>query len=191
MYLNKKHHIEITNLFPTGFHKVIGADIHAPECPIEFITMKEFTNEVTYFPVEIFEVYESLLTRNIFGFIKPEILKMLKDPNCNLRLLVWFPTEGYHLENMKTIDMFRDSINSLCIPMEKVYFVYGDLYANKNDHKRMLNMLNFVAFNYFEQAVVKSYNDDSSGDEYDINDNIETEADSIIDFTESNPFGEY
>ena len=39
--------------------------------------------------------------------------------------------------------------------------------------------------------IVKSYDDDSSGDEYDINDNIETEADSIIDFTESNPFGEY
>lgn len=39
--------------------------------------------------------------------------------------------------------------------------------------------------------IVKSYDDDSSGDEYDNNDNIETEADSIIDFTESNPFGEY
>ena len=39
--------------------------------------------------------------------------------------------------------------------------------------------------------IVKSYDEDSSGDEYDINDNIETEADSIIDFTESNPFGEY
>ena len=39
--------------------------------------------------------------------------------------------------------------------------------------------------------IVKSYDDDSSGDEYDINDSIELEADSIIDFTESNPFGEY
>ena len=39
--------------------------------------------------------------------------------------------------------------------------------------------------------IVKSYDEDSSGDEYDNNDNIETEADSIIDFTESNPFGEY
>ena len=39
--------------------------------------------------------------------------------------------------------------------------------------------------------IVKSYDVNSSGDEYDNNDNIETEADSIIDFTESNPFGEY
>lgn len=39
--------------------------------------------------------------------------------------------------------------------------------------------------------IVKSYNDYSSGDEYDLNDIIEFEADSIIDFTESNPFGEY
>ena len=39
--------------------------------------------------------------------------------------------------------------------------------------------------------IVKSYDDDSSRDEYDINDSIELEADSIIDFTESNPFGEY
>ena len=39
--------------------------------------------------------------------------------------------------------------------------------------------------------IVKTYDEDSSGDEYDINDHIETEADSIIDFTESNPFGEY
>ena len=37
---------------------------------------------------------------------------------------------------------------------------------------------------HLRRHIVKSYDDDSSGDEYDINDNIETEADSIIDFTD-------
>ena len=37
----------------------------------------------------------------------------------------------------------------------------------------------------------KSYNDDSYDNEYDSNEEIETEADSLLDFTESNPFGDY
>ena len=38
---------------------------------------------------------------------------------------------------------------------------------------------------------VKSYETDSYDNEYDINEEIELEADSILDFTESNPFGDY
>lgn len=42
--------------------------------------------------------------------------------------------------------------------------------------------------------ILKSYNNDNYENEretYDSNDEIETEADSILDFTETNPFGEY
>ena len=39
--------------------------------------------------------------------------------------------------------------------------------------------------------ILKSYDNDSYEESYDINEEIETEADSILDFTESNPFGEY
>ena len=39
--------------------------------------------------------------------------------------------------------------------------------------------------------VVKSYNTESYDNPYDVNEEIETEADNIIDFTESNPFGSY
>jgi hypothetical protein len=39
--------------------------------------------------------------------------------------------------------------------------------------------------------VVQSYNTDSYDNPYDINEGIELEADNILDFTESNPFGNY
>ena len=39
--------------------------------------------------------------------------------------------------------------------------------------------------------IIKSYDNDSYEDSYDINEEIELEADNILDFTESNPFGEY
>lgn len=39
--------------------------------------------------------------------------------------------------------------------------------------------------------IVKSYSTDSYDDPYDANKEIEDEADSILDFTESNPFGDY
>ena len=39
--------------------------------------------------------------------------------------------------------------------------------------------------------ILKSYDDNSHEESYDTNEEIETEADSILDFTESNPFGDY
>jgi len=39
--------------------------------------------------------------------------------------------------------------------------------------------------------VVKSYDEESYDNPYDVNEEIETQADNIIDFTESNPFGSY
>ena len=39
--------------------------------------------------------------------------------------------------------------------------------------------------------VVQNYDDESYDNPYDVNEEIELEADSILDFTESNPFGSY
>tara|TARA_Y100000004_G_scaffold151177_1_gene173756 strand:- start:33 stop:836 length:804 start_codon:yes stop_codon:yes gene_type:complete len=39
--------------------------------------------------------------------------------------------------------------------------------------------------------VVRNYDDESYDNPYDVNKEIETEADNILDFTESNPFGNY
>ena len=39
--------------------------------------------------------------------------------------------------------------------------------------------------------TVQNYDRDSYDDPYDSNEEIEFEADSILDFTESNPFGDY
>ena len=39
--------------------------------------------------------------------------------------------------------------------------------------------------------VIESYNRESYDNPYDVNEEIQTEADGILDFTESNPFGEY
>ena len=83
----------------------------------------------------------------------------------------------------------------------EIDYIQSDGGVNRENPNKYLKLGNITGTFYVGETVVgaassavyivKSYDDDSSGDEYDNNDNIELEADSIIDFTESNPFGEY
>jgi hypothetical protein len=148
----------IANAFPHGAKKHIGAHFKDRGGKQTFITINQYNNEVAYFPIEIGDVYQSLLVDNIIGNIKPIIKQMLADPKCNLRLLIWFPTEGFHMNNMNTSKMITDSINIANICNEKVYLVYGDLHCNENVHKHIMPDINWVGMSYFENATVESYN---------------------------------
>lgn len=151
--------IQLTNMFPKNCNIHIGAYFKSRDCEQRFINCNEYNNEIAYFPIEIFEVYQSLLIDNVIGKIQPNIMKMLCDPNCNLRLLIWFPTEGYHMDNMKTAEMITHSLNVTGICKEKIYFIYGDLNCNKNIHKDIIPNINWYGMSYFENATVDSYND--------------------------------
>lgn len=150
-------YLAITNNFAPKSNKHIGAYFQSRECEQEFITLHNYNNEVAYFPIEIFDVYDSLLIDNVFGNIQEPVMKMLKDPNCNLRLLIWFPTEGYHLKNMRTLDMLCNSVQVLNIPYEKIYFIYGDLFCDRNIHKKELPNMNLYGMSYFENALIDNY----------------------------------
>ena len=79
---------------------------------------------------------------------------------------------------------FRASYNSLgeAISVDlKVYLNTGKFYENEV----------IVGSISSARYVVQSHDLNSFEDEYDSNEEIELEADNIIDFTESNPFGDY
>jgi hypothetical protein len=147
-------YLTITNAFPIGAPKDMGA-VGMIWDKVRFVQMHEYNNEVAYFPLEIHEIHETLLIHNIFGNIKPSVMNMLKDLKCNLRLLIWFPTEGYPVADSNTGDNIMNSINTLQIPHEKVYFVYGDLNINKNKNGMGLGDINLYGLNYFESTLTQ------------------------------------
>lgn len=79
---------------------------------------------------------------------------------------------------------FRAIYNSLDQAIDvdlKVYLNTGKFYQNEI----------IVGSISSARYLVQSHDLDSFEDEYDSNEEFETEADNILDFTESNPFGEY
>ena len=69
---------------------------------------------------------------NVFHHIDDKVLNLLRDPNNKVRLLIWFPSEGFHLSMPRFLDDITWSINDKGIPFEKVVMVYGDLKIEKN-----------------------------------------------------------
>ena len=61
----------------------------------------------------------------------------------------------------------------------------------KNFNKTILPGETVVGSSSSTVYAVQSYNKDDIYDEYASNDEIEAEADLILDFTQSNPFGSY
>jgi len=65
-----------------------------------------------------------------------------------------------------------------------------DLYVGSNDGQFSAGEV-ITGSKSGASYILKSYDNDSYEESYDINEEIETEADGILDFTETNPFGEY
>jgi len=114
-------------------------------------------NEITYYHIQPEWIDLAFFYENVFHYIDDKVLNMLRDPNSKVRLLIWFPSEGFHLSMPRFLDDITWSINDKGIPFNKVTMVYGDLNIKKNYekylfHKRLGNdqKINMYPFNVFE-----------------------------------------
>ena len=114
-------------------------------------------NEITYYHIQPEWIDLAFFYENVFHHIDDDVLNLLRDPNNKVRLLIWFPTEGFHLSMPRFLDDITWSINDKGIPFEKVVMVYGDLKIEKNYERYMFEKrlgndqkITMYPFNVFE-----------------------------------------
>ena len=115
------------------------------------------TNQIMYYHIQPEWIDLAFFYENVFHNIDEPILNLLRNPNNNIRVLIWFPSEGFHLSMPRFLDDIIWSINDKGIPFEKVYMVYGDLniigsYKAYQRAKRIGDdqKINVYPFNIFE-----------------------------------------
>lgn len=124
--------------------------------PIRQVTKDQWKGEIAYYHIEIAWIDQAMIYRNIFEWIDDDVLNLIKDRTQNLRLLLWFPTEGFSLSMPRFIEIIDFCIKDLFIPPEKVYFVFGDINIEKNyerwKSKWSLSPINVYGFDSFEAS---------------------------------------
>ena len=114
-------------------------------------------NDIVYYHIQPEWIDLAFYYENVFYHIDEPVLNLLRDPNNNIRVLIWFPSEGFHLSMPKFLDDIIWSIGNKGIPFKKVYMVYGDLnivssYQAYQKAKRIGDdqKINVYPFNVFE-----------------------------------------
>lgn len=102
--------------------------------PYRQVTKESWAGEPAYYHIELEWIDQSLIYKNVFGWIDDDVLELLRQDN-NLRLLLWFPNEGFSLSMPRFIEIIDFCIKDLKIPNNKVYFVFGDINIQENYKK--------------------------------------------------------
>jgi len=122
--------------------------------PINQVTPETWSGETAYYHIEIEWIDQAMIYWNVFSWIDAEVLTFIKDKSSKLRLLLWFPNEGFSLSYPRFIDIIDFCIKDLEIPPEKVYFVFGDINIEQNYNKWKIkkgySTINVYGFDSFE-----------------------------------------
>jgi hypothetical protein len=122
--------------------------------PFRQVDKKTWNGESAYYHVEIEWIDQAMIYRNIFEWIDDDILKIIKDRHSQLKLLLWFPNEGFSLSMPRFIEVIDFCLKDLDIPPSKVYFVFGDVNIEQNykkwQNKMTLLPINVYGFDSFE-----------------------------------------
>jgi len=112
--------------------------------------------ETAYYHIELEWIDQAMIYRNVFACIDNDILSLIRDSESNLRILLWFPNEGFSLSMPRFIEIIDFCIKDLNIPEAKVYFVFGDINIESNfqryREKLSLSKINVFGFDSFETS---------------------------------------
>lgn len=124
--------------------------------PIDQVTKDSWKGQTAYYHIEISWIDHAMIYQNVFENIDKDVLEIIKDKNSNLRLLLWFPNEGFSLGMPRFINIIDFCIKDLQIPPEKIYFVFGDINIEQNyklwKNKLGLSNINVYGFDSFESS---------------------------------------
>lgn len=149
--MRSKETLELTSVMP-----MLAEICSYLNIPIRHVTKDQWKGETAYYHIEIAWIDQAMIYRNIFEWIDKDVLELIKNREKNLRLLLWFPTEGFSLSLPRFIDIIDFCLKDLNIPPEKVYFVFGDVNIEKNyekyKNKKNLSSINVYGFDSFESS---------------------------------------
>jgi hypothetical protein len=124
--------------------------------PIKQVNKQTWQGETAYYHIELEWIDQAMIYRNVFEWIDADVLDLIKDKEKKLRLLLWFPNEGFSLSMPRFMDIIDFCIKDLNIPPEKVYFVFGDVNIDKNykywTDKKGYSSINVYGFDSFEST---------------------------------------
>lgn len=124
--------------------------------PYKETDKESWNNEIAYYHIEIDWIDPAMIYQNVFSWIDKDVLEIIKTPEKNLRLLIWFPNEGFSLSMPRFIDIIDFCLKDLNIPPNKVYFVFGDINVatNYNIWKSKLGLedIHVFGFDSFESS---------------------------------------
>lgn len=89
-------------------------------------------NKKYFFIIEPEWIELAFFYENVFHFIDDEVLQQIQNPNLDVNILMFFPTEGFSLDMEPFLKSIVYSLQSKAIPPEKLYFVFGDLRFKEN-----------------------------------------------------------
>ena len=73
----------------------------------------------------------SFFYENVFHYIDEEYMRAIQmEPN--VKVLLWFPSEGFHLSMPRFIDDILWTLGDKGIPEEKIHIVFGDIRFEEN-----------------------------------------------------------
>lgn len=110
--------------------------------------------ESAYYHVELEWIDQAMIYRNVFASIDDGTLALLQNQHSELKLLLWFPNEGFSLSMPRFIEIIDFCLKDLNIPGDKTYFVFGDVNITENfakwQSKLGLQTLHTYGFDSFE-----------------------------------------
>ena len=89
------------------------------------------SKETFWFHIQPEWIDLSFFYENVFHYIDEEYLRAIQH-EPNVKVLLWFPSEGFHLDMPRFIDDILYTLSDKGIPEEKVYLVFGDLRIEEN-----------------------------------------------------------
>ena len=124
------------NLFKGVKPKFITEMCDYLNLPYKQVSAEDYQGELAYYHIEIDWIDQAFVYQNVFEYIDEQPLNLLKDINSNLRLLLWFPNEGFSLDMPRFMDLIDFCCKDLGIPSKKVYLVFGDRNIKDNFEKQ-------------------------------------------------------
>lgn len=129
------------------------------DIPYRQVSGEDYKGEDAFYHIEIDWIDQAFVYRNVFEFIDKPVKKLLRNPDSKLKLLLWFPNEGFTLDMPRFIEIIDFCVKDLGFPPNKVFLVFGDLNikANFEYHrkKRGLAPINVYGMDSFESTYCK------------------------------------
>jgi len=120
------------NLFKSVKPKFITEICDYLDIEYKRVTPDTWAGEPAFYHVEIDWIDQAFVYRNVFEHIDEQPLNLLRSLDSKLKLLLWFPNEGFTLNMPRFIDIIDFCLKDLGIPGHKVFLVFGDINIEKN-----------------------------------------------------------